>query len=237
MARPIPMARFTLAWPLAGAGAALLSIPVLAALSAGRGLPPWMPLNATTHALHGAEAARTTALDLAHTGLGTAIHVASCFFWAGVAVLLVRRAARGGPWLAWLAGLATAAMAGLIDYGLLPARLRPGWELVLPPWAVLAGLAALGVGLSLGLLAAWAIGRRAPGTSPAPDRYPPVPGAAEPPQAPVSAVERLRHPAPHVLDQRQQRMDPAGAVTEDPNRQGDGNKQPGVPHPDERPDR
>ena len=229
MTRPIAMARFDLAWPLAGALAALLSALVLGATAAARGLPVWMPLNATTHALHGPAAAGTTALDLGHTGLGTAIHVASCFFWAAVAVLLVRRLPQDRAWLGWTAGFATALMAGLVDYGLMPARLRPGWELVMPPWGVAAGLAALGVGLSLGLIAAQAIGRPAAGTSAGQDRYPPVPGGARPAEPPLSRLERLRQPAPHVLDQRQQRMDPASAVTEDPNRHGDGGPQPGAP--------
>ncbi|RDW12822.1 hypothetical protein DIE28_11485 [Paracoccus thiocyanatus] len=153
------MARFDLAWPLAGALAAGLSAVVLGALAAARGLPVWMPLNATSHGLHGPQAATVTALDLAHTGLGAAIHVGSSFFWAAVAVFLLRRAASGDMRLAWLAGLATATIAGLVDYGLMPARLRPGWELVLPPLAVVAGLVALGVGLSLGLAIAHSIGR------------------------------------------------------------------------------
>ncbi|WJS86834.1 hypothetical protein [Paracoccus sp. TOH] len=236
--RRIAMAGFDRAWPLAALCAALLSALVLGALAAGRGLPVWMPLNATSHGLHGPEAAGVTALDLAHTGLGAAIHIASCFFWAAVAVLLIRRAAQGGAWLGWTAGLATAAMAGLVDYGLMPARLRPGWELVLPPWGVLAGLAAVGVGLSLGLIAARRLDRGAAGTSTTREGYAPLSGmAGTPREPPLTAVERLRHPAPHVLDQRQQRMDPASAVTEDPNRLGNGNKQPGDPHPDERPDR
>ncbi|WP_240200104.1 MULTISPECIES: hypothetical protein [Paracoccus] len=238
MTRPIAMARFDLAWPLAGAFAAVLSALALGVSSALRGLPVWMPLNATTHALHGPAAATTTAFDLTHTGLGAAIHVVSCFFWAAVAVLLIRKAARGGAAVAWLTGLATATIAGLIDYGLMPARLRPGWELVLSPLGVIAGLVALGVGLSLGLIAAQAMASRAPGTSTGLDRYPPVRNPTKTSQViPDSALDRLRQPAPDVLDQRQQRVDPAGAVTDDPNRHGNGNKQPGQPAPQERPDR
>ena len=33
----------------------------------------------------------------------------------------------------------------------MPARLTPGWELVLPPAGVMAGLASVGVGLAIGL--------------------------------------------------------------------------------------
>src|SRR5690606_31811586 len=99
--------------------------------------------------------------------------------------------------LAWLAGLATATIAGLVDYGLMPARLRPGWELVLPPLAVVAGLVALGVGLSLGLAIAHSIGRPArgapdpakAGTPAAPDRYDGAAEDAAPADMPDTAVE------------------------------------------------
>jgi len=233
------MARFDLAWPLAGTCAALLSALILGGLCAARGLPPWMALNATSHALHGAAAAEIAVLDRAHTGLGAAIHVVSCLFWAAVAVLMIRRAAAGGAWLAWTAGLATATMAGLVDYGLMPARLRPGWELVLPPVGVLLGLAALGAGLALGLMAARGLGTRstpdrrrsvgAPGDATAgQDRT--LADAGLSTQRPEdSALDRMRRPRPDMLDQRQQRVDPAGTVTADPNRQGNGGKQPGPP--------
>ncbi|WP_246175394.1 hypothetical protein [Paracoccus limosus] len=159
MTPPNGMARFNLGWPLAGAFAALLSILMLGALCVARGLPPWLALNATTRVLHGPAAAAVTALDLTHTGLGAAIHLASCFFWAAVAVLLVRMAPRGNLWLALGAGLLTALVAGLVDYGVMPTRLRPGWELVLSPIGVAAALAAMGTGIALGLIAAQAIGR------------------------------------------------------------------------------
>lgn len=236
MTRPIAMARFDLGWPLAGAFATVLSGLVLGALAAARGLPAWAPLNATTHALYGPEVTRT-ALDLGHTGLGAAIHVAACFFWSAVAVLLIRRAPLGGSGLAWIAGLGTATMAGLVDYGLLPARLSPGWELVLPPLGVAAGLAAMGVGMALGLMTAAALGRNAVDAAPRPRTAPATGTVAPRPEPPISPVEQLRRPAPQVLDQRQQRIDPADMVTEDPNRLGNGMKQPGDPETEERPDR
>lgn len=235
MSRPIAMARFDLGWPMAGTVATVVSALTLGVLALGEGLPFWMPLNATTHALHGAEAARTTALDLGHTGLGALIHVAACFFWALVAVMLIRWAPRGPVWLAWFVGLATAAIAGLVDYGLLPRALRPGWELVLPPWCVVAGFVALGIGLALGLTLARSDSGpavRRPGSVP----VPPDPRRRETAPAPGSALDHLRQPSPDELDQRQQRIDPADRVTEDPNRLGNGNKQPGRADADERPD-
>lgn len=151
MSRPIAMARFDRGWPLAGAWAAVISILVLGAASLATRQPFWMPLNATSHGLYGPEAAHFTGFDLAHTVVGAVIHVAACFFWAGVAVLMLRGVQRGNMALAAGAGLATAALAGVVDYALMPARLTPGWELVLPPAGVMAGLVALGVGLAIGL--------------------------------------------------------------------------------------
>lgn len=235
ISRPIPMARFDLGWPLAGASAAAVSMLVLGAFAAARGLPVWMPLNATTHAFHGAEAARTTAFDLRHTGLGAVIHIASCFFWAAVAVMLIRWAPRGPAWLAWLVGLATAAIAGLVDYGLMPAYLRPGWELVLPPAGIIAGLFAMGIGLSLGLTVAQATKDHRPGTQNHRGRSSAVPRGSGPQPGPApTATDQLRQPAPHVLDQRQQRIDPAGAVTDDPNRNVSSNHESDKPDSDER---
>ena len=151
MSRPIAMARFDRGWPLAGAWAAVISILVLGAASLATGQPFWMPLNATSHGLYGPEAAQFTGFDLAHTVVGAVIHVASCFFWAAVAVLMLCGVQRGNMALAAGAGLATAALAGVVDYALMPARLTPGWELVLPPAGVMAGLASMGVGLAIGL--------------------------------------------------------------------------------------
>lgn len=157
MTRPIAMARLDHAWPLAAGGAVAASLLGLGLAALAVGLPFWMPLNATSHALHGPEAARFTGLDLSHTGLGLVIHVAACCFWAAVAVLMLRDSAHGSAVLAWFAGLSTALLAGVVDYALMPARLSPGWELVLPPAGIAAGLASLGIGLALGL---WLANRR-----------------------------------------------------------------------------
>jgi hypothetical protein len=47
------------------------------------------------------------------------------------------------------------------------------------------------------------------------------------------ANKRLRQPAPHVIDQRQQQIDPAGKQRIDPNARPPGNrKQPGAEAPD-----
>ena len=175
MTRPIAMARLGHAWPLAAGGAVAASVLGLGLAALAMGLPFWMPLNATSHALHGPAAAQFTGLDLAHTGLGLVIHVVACGFWAAVAVLMLHDSAHGGATLAWFAGLSTAALAGVVDYALIPARLSPGWELVLPAAGVMAGLASLGVGLALGLWAADRQDRLAPPPAPRPVPAGPIP--------------------------------------------------------------
>lgn len=160
MNHPSARVRFAPAWLLAGALGAVASAVVLGALSAAQGLPVWMPFNVSTQAIYGASVATVVSLDLTHSGLGALIHVGSCLFWAALAAGWVRAAPRSGAWLGWVAGFVVAALAGVIDYGLLPAGLRPGWELILPPTGVMLGLAAMGLGLSIGLLIARAMPRR-----------------------------------------------------------------------------
>jgi hypothetical protein len=55
------------------------------------------------------------------------------------------------------------------------------------------------------------------------------------PSAPVPSNERLRHPKPNVIDQRQQQIDPAGKHRRDQDERPDTNrKQPGGSIPDPR---
>ncbi|WP_413875140.1 hypothetical protein [Albidovulum sp.] len=46
-------------------------------------------------------------------------------------------------------------LALVLDYGLRPEQLSPGWHLVLPGAAVFGGFLALGAGLALGVTLAW----------------------------------------------------------------------------------
>lgn len=45
-------------------------------------------------------------------------------------------------------------VASVVDYGLIPRRLSPGWELALSPRSAALGMAAMALGLGLGGLAA-----------------------------------------------------------------------------------
>lgn len=214
MKRLIAMARFDLGWPLAGIHASALSALILGVLALAAGEPVWMPFNATTHAIHGPEAADVQALDLLHTGLGGTIHVLACFFWSGIAVLMIRMIGLTRAGAVWLAGLATALLAGVVDYGLLPARLSPGWELILPWWAVGLGFVAMGVGIALGLNVAAMIDRREMTEAELHQGSPTLS-----PTNRSMALDRLGRPRPDLLE-----------------REGYGDKRPGDPPNDERSD-
>ena len=209
-----PMARFGLTLPLAGSLAAILSALALGLSALIRDLPFWMPLNATSHILHGPAAGTVTAVDFSHTAVGVAIHIGSAFFWAAIAIFAIRITGGTRASAAWAAGLGIAVVAGVVDYGLIPRRLSPGWELVLPVWGVIAGLVFLGIGIALGLITARGRHSR--------HEVQPVQTLQEPEaqEPPSSALQARRHPAPDELDQRQQRIDPAGEVTQDRNRHG-----------------
>lgn len=213
-----PMARFGLALPLAGSFAAVLSALALGLSALIRDLPFWMPLNATSHILHGPAAGTVTAFDFSHTAVGVAIHIGSAFFWAAIAIFAIRITGGARISAAWAAGLGTALVAGVVDYGLIPRRLSPGWELVLPAWGVIAGLAFLGIGIALGLVAARGRHSRQQVQPARPVQTLQEPEAQKPPSSPLQA---RRHPAPDELDQRQQRIDPAGEVTRNPNQHSD----------------
>ncbi len=127
---------------LAGVGLGLLS-----ALSNGSFLAP---INATSHWLFGPEEAARPGWRAGAATVGLVTHVAACLFWAAVMALALWRwrIARGLALVT--AGLATAAVAAGIDYGILPRALSPGWHLVLPVPSVAAGFVLLGLGLGAG---------------------------------------------------------------------------------------
>ena len=108
------------------------------------------PINATSHWLFGADEAARPGLRGGATAVGLATHVAASLFWAAVMALALWRWRLEGGLRLLAAGLATAAVAALLDYGILPRALSPGWHLVLPPAAVGAGFACLGLGLGAG---------------------------------------------------------------------------------------
>lgn len=117
------------------------------------------PLNATSHVLWGPRAAAVERVTLNHTLPGVLINAGAAGFWA----LMMRGLFGGRRWAqsrsgALAAGGATAGLAYLVDYHLVPRRLTPGWELRLSPRSLGLAFAALALGLGVGA----ALARRAP---------------------------------------------------------------------------
>ena len=149
-----PWMRIGLSALVTGTVASLASTAALALLAKGEGKDALQPTNATSHWLHGDEAARHDELDVAHTAIGYGTHNASAVFWAL-------------PFEAWLAArpprssfellrdaCAMSAIAAAVDYGATPKRFTPGWELVLSKRSVLATYGALALGLAGGAMLA-----------------------------------------------------------------------------------
>ena len=166
-----------------GAGAALASAAAAAAVARAEGKGALQPLNATSHWLHGQRAGRVRRLDGAHSGVGLGTHVLSALFWAVPYALWLRQEPERTDGEIVAGAAATAAIAATVDYGVMPRRLTPGWELAIGR----GGVAAAFVGLGLGLAAGALVARRLRGGR-----------AADPP-----AVEPL--PSPDVLRLRWRR--------------------------------
>ena len=116
---------------------------------------PWRPINATSHWLWDEEeAADFEGADMPHTVVGGATNLLAAGFWGSLfgAYLHTRKRASAAK-VVRDAGLFGAA-AGLLDYGILPRRLRPGWELALSGRSVVISMAAMALGLACGGLAA-----------------------------------------------------------------------------------
>lgn len=133
-----------------GTVASVVSTGALALLATAEGKGPLQPTNATSHWLHGDEAARHRRPDAAHTLVGYGTHHASAVFWAlPFEIWLASRPPRSTGGLLRDA-CAMAAIAAAVDYGITPKRLTPGWELVLSRRSLWATFGAMALGLAAG---------------------------------------------------------------------------------------
>lgn len=135
---------------LAGAAAGEVTGAVLAALSWRQSGSVWRVFNATSHWVWGPRAGDLRDADIAHTATGIGTHYAASMFWGAIFGAWVSR--RRNPTPAGIMGDAAlvAGVAAVVDYGLMPRRLSPGWELALPPRGVALGFCAMAAGLALG---------------------------------------------------------------------------------------
>ena len=135
---------------VSGTVASAVSAAVLALLAKLEGAAPVQPINATSHWRYGEDALKVTGINTRHTGTGLATHHAACVFWASL-FESIRSAApdRRSALIVRDAG-AVSLIAAIVDYGLVPTRLTPGWEGPLPIRSVAGGFAALALGLTIG---------------------------------------------------------------------------------------
>ena len=113
---------------LIGTAASVTSTLALGLLARAEGKGVLQPVNATSHWLHGEQAAACTRADFTHTAVGYATHHAATIFWAALFAW----------WIAPLRPLAASQMlqratamsafAAAVDYLATPKRFTPGWE-------------------------------------------------------------------------------------------------------------
>ncbi len=130
--------------------ASLTSTVALAVLAEFEGQGALQPLNATSHWLHGEQAASCTRVDLAHTAVGYATHHAATLFWAVLFERLLGRQRSRRPLPLVRDALGMSAFAAAVDYTITPKRFTPGWEFVLSKRSMAAAYAAMALGLAIG---------------------------------------------------------------------------------------
>lgn len=124
-----------------GAAVTVATTVVLAASAAKRGRSVAQPLNATAHWIYGPSSGAVRVTDVRHTLAGMVTHYGASLLWALVFELWRRRWSHRS---ALVPAAATSFLAAVVDYGVVPKRLTPGWELVLPkrPIALVYGVMA-----------------------------------------------------------------------------------------------
>lgn len=137
-----------------GLGAGLASQAMVMAAAVAEGESPVRPINATSHWLWGPEAGRQRRLDLKHTGVGALTNQGAALFWGALFGLHLSRHPHHDTATILREAALMGLVASVVDYGLIPRRLTPGWELALSRRSVALGMAAMALGLGLGGLAA-----------------------------------------------------------------------------------
>jgi hypothetical protein len=134
---------------ISGSVASVVSTAALGVLALLEGKGAAQPTNSTSHVYWGDQAAAARSVDLRHSVPGYIIHHASAVFWAVLFEGITSERERSTGKLARNAA-AVMATAGLLDYGLLPKRLTPGFERVLSTRSTIIGFAGLAAGFVIG---------------------------------------------------------------------------------------
>lgn len=152
---------------VSGAVAGLASAAALALLAKAEGKGALQPINATSHWLHGDQAAECDDFDAGHTLVGLATHYASTVFWALPFEFWRARRCQPSAGTLLRGACMTSAVAAAVDYGVTPKRLTPGWELALSKRSLVAAYGVLALGLAAGTKLAQAVAGRHWATLPA----------------------------------------------------------------------
>ncbi|HZP86503.1 MAG TPA: hypothetical protein VFB54_06760 [Burkholderiales bacterium] len=113
---------------ISGALTAISSATAAMLLARREGQRPAVAVNAVSHWLWGPRAAWHDEVSIQYTATGAATNTAACVWWAGVYEWL-RGRLPATPAATLAAGPAVAALAYVVDYHVVPARLTPGYEL------------------------------------------------------------------------------------------------------------
>lgn len=109
------------------------------------------PINAVSHIAWGDQAARQERASLTYTATGLALNTAAVTSWAALQELTFgRRFRRPECAAALLEGVAISALAYVVDYHVVPARLTPGFEKRLSNRSLLGVYAVLALSLAAG---------------------------------------------------------------------------------------
>jgi hypothetical protein len=132
-----------------GAAAAAFSMSTAAARSRIENRRADTAFNAQSHIVWGGRPPAEPGPRRVNTVVGSSLHVGAGFFWAGVFELIFGRWARRSDLNAAAGGAATALAAYVIDYKLVPQRIRPGFEFHLSRRSLHCIYGALGAGIAL----------------------------------------------------------------------------------------
>ena len=135
---------------ISGTAASFAMTAALALLAKKEDKGALQPINSTSHWLHGEEASSVRSLDVSHTGDGT--HHVSALFWAVIFERWLATRPKRTPLLTLRDAAAMSAIAAVVDYGLTPKRLTPGWEEVLSKRSIGVTYAAMALGLATGAM-------------------------------------------------------------------------------------
>lgn len=112
---------------------------------------PTAALNAVSHMIWGEGAAHRDGLSAKYTGSGAALNSAAMLSWAAFHHLVFRpHENRARPIEALARGVATAGIAYVVDYHVVPARFTPGFEKRLSNRSLFVIYAALASSLAIG---------------------------------------------------------------------------------------